>query len=168
MNATAMRPFGPLRMASITRESEKAAAYPERCKSNFDSSMLPETSAASTRRRSTRSAARLEVQPVVAISAASTKVRTTRIMLEPCSLCCEQLGLMSFFFNQLKSQWRSYGTSRFASLLSNVQNDLKHSSENSANPIFRVELSALLFSASIPRPTSHESGARRLCRQARH
>ena len=29
-NATAMRPFGPLRMASITRGSEKAAAYPER------------------------------------------------------------------------------------------------------------------------------------------
>src|SRR3984893_13439021 len=29
-NVTAMRRFGPLRMASITRESEKAAAYPER------------------------------------------------------------------------------------------------------------------------------------------
>ena len=37
MNATAMRPFGPARMASITRGLEKAAAYPDRCRSNFDS-----------------------------------------------------------------------------------------------------------------------------------
>src|SRR5262245_38723249 len=51
MNAAATRPLGPPRRASITRGLEKAAAYPERCSSNFDLSMLPETSAASTRRR---------------------------------------------------------------------------------------------------------------------
>jgi hypothetical protein len=128
---TAIRPLDPLRMASITRESEKAAAYPERCRSNFDSSMLPETSAARTRRRSTRSAARLEVQPAIAISAASTKVRTTRITLEPCSSAANSWGRCPYLANRIKPQWPSYGSSRFASLLSNAQNDLNHSSENS-------------------------------------
>src|SRR5262249_26293118 len=46
MNAAATRALGPPRRASITRGLEKAAAYPERCSSNFDLSMLPETSAA--------------------------------------------------------------------------------------------------------------------------
>src|SRR5258707_3177900 len=90
MNAAATRPLGLPRRASITRGLEKAAAYPERCSSDFDSSMLPETSAASTRRRSTRSAARVEVQAVVAISAATTKVRKTRIMLTPYSSTAER------------------------------------------------------------------------------
>src|SRR5712691_6874693 len=80
---TATRPLVPARMASSTRGSAKAVAYPERCSSNFDSSMLPETSAASTRRRSTRPAAWVEVQPVAAISAATTNIRRERIMLAP-------------------------------------------------------------------------------------
>src|SRR4030088_3544102 len=91
-NATAMRPFWPARMASITRGLENAAAYPERCRSNFDSSMLLETSAARMRSRSTRSAPQVKVQPVVAISAATTKVRTPCIMLEPCFYCCGKVG----------------------------------------------------------------------------
>src|SRR6516162_7114857 len=94
MNAAATRPLGPPRRASITPGLEKAAAYPERCSSNFDLSMLPETSAASTRSTSTRSAAWVEVQAVVAISAATTKVRRARIMLTPYSTC-EQPGWLS-------------------------------------------------------------------------
>jgi hypothetical protein len=85
MNATAMRPFGPARMASMTRGLEKAAAYPERCRSNFDSFMLPETSAASTRRRSTRSAAQAGIQPAVAISPTPTKMETRPIRDFDCS-----------------------------------------------------------------------------------
>src|SRR5262249_37318756 len=94
MNAAATRPFGPPRRASITRGLEKAAAYPERCSSNFDLSMLPETSAASTRRRSTRSAAWVGVQAVVAISAATTKVRRARIMLTPYSTANSRDGCL--------------------------------------------------------------------------
>jgi len=48
-------------------------------------STLREMSAASTRRRSTRSAARLGVQAASANSPTTRKVRTARIMLEPCS-----------------------------------------------------------------------------------
>src|SRR5262249_44619474 len=85
---------GPPRRASITRGLEKAAAYPERCSSNFDLSMLPETSAASTRRRSTRSAAWVGVQAVVAISAATTKVCRARIMLTPYSTANSRDGCL--------------------------------------------------------------------------
>src|SRR5262249_1579391 len=64
------------------------------CSLNFDISMLPETSAASTRRRSTRSAAWVGVQAVVAISAATTKVRRARIMLTPYSTANSRDGCL--------------------------------------------------------------------------
>jgi len=48
---------------------------------NFTASTLREMSAASTRRRSTRSAAQAGIQPAVAMSATTKKVRITRIVL---------------------------------------------------------------------------------------
>ncbi len=112
MNATAMRPCGPLRMASITRASEKAAAHPERCRSNFELIHAARNVGGQHEKEidglggaAGRPACRCHQRGKHERSHSAHYVGTVL-------LCCEQSGLLSFLSNRIKRQWRSYGGTR--------------------------------------------------------